>query len=165
MKQLLEQFENLNARERYMVIAAAVIVGLFLLYVAIWLPAHARVERMEKSVQEQRQLLQWMKTASAEAVKLRTAHNISGAPKTGSSLLALVDQTAKSRKLGPALKRIEPKGEGSVRVQLENAVFDDMITWLDSLQRSYGVTVDTVTLDKQDAPGKVTVNLILKGAG
>jgi len=157
-----EWFTGLAPRERAMVSIAAVVVVLALVYAVAWGPLASSVSRLQQSVEEQQALKQWMQQSAAEVNQLRGA---AGATDDHRSLLAVVDQTSKQSQLGPAVKRIEPDGQELVRVSLEQASFDDMVTWLGSLQRSYGVSVADVSLDRQAESGRVNARITLKRSG
>jgi len=157
-----EWFTSLAPRERAMVSIAAVVVALALVYAVAWNPLTASVSRLQQSVEEQQALKQWMQQAAAEVNQLRGA---AGASDDHRSLLAVVDQTSKQSQLGPAVKRIEPDGQELVRVSLEQASFDDMMSWLGSLQRSFGVSVADVSIDRQAASGRVNARITLKRSG
>ena len=159
-----ELWDNLSPKDRRIVIAGAVVLAMIIAYMAIRLPMSNRVDRLQDKIIEQQVLLQWMQKASAEATALRAMQTGSNVRSSGSSLLALVDQTARSRQLGPAIRRVEPKGDNAVRVQLEGAAFDSVVAWLDSLNKNYGITVDTVSIDRQGVPGQITASLILQGS-
>lgn len=159
-----ELWDNLSAKDRRIAIAGAIVLTIVIAYMAIWLPMSARVDRLQENIVEQQALLQWMREASAQATALRATQGVSSAQRTGSSLLALVDQTARSQQLGPAIRRVEPKGDNAVRVQLEGAAFDNVVAWLENLRKNYGITVDTVSIDRQEVPGQITASLILKGS-
>jgi len=145
-----------------MVSIAAVVVALALVYAVAWGPLASSVARLQQSVEEQQALKQWMQQAAAEVNQLRGA---AGASDDHRSLLAVVDQTSKQSQLGPAVKRIEPDGQELVRVSLEQASFDDMMSWLGSLQRSFGVSVADVSIDRQAASGRVNARITLKRSG
>ena len=157
-------FTALAPRERTMVSIAAVLVVLALIYVAAWNPLSSSVASLEQSVEEQQALKQWMQQSAAEVNRLR---NASGGVGAGDhrSLLAVVDQTSKQSQLTPAVKRIEPDGQELVRVSLEQASFDDLVTWLGSLQRNHGVSVADISIDRQPDSGRVNVRLTLKRSG
>jgi general secretion pathway protein M len=159
-----EWFNALAPRERTMVSVAAVVVVLILGYAAVWNPLASSVAGLEQSVDEQQTLKQWMEQSAAEAKRLRNAAGAAGGG-DHRSLLAVVDQTSKQSQLAPAVKRIEPDGQELVRVTLEQAAFDDMVTWLGSLQRSYGVSVADVSIDRQPADGRINARLTLKRSG
>jgi len=157
-----EWFTGLAPRERAMVSIAAVVVTLALVYAVVWSPLASSVSRLQQSVEEQQSLKQWMQQSAAEVKQLRGA---AGSTDDHRSLLAVVDQTSKQSQLGPAVKRIEPDGQELVRVSLEQASFDDMMTWLGSLQRSFGVSVADVSIDRQADSGRVNARITLKRSG
>lgn len=153
---------QLSERERLLLLLAATLLLLMLIYGLLWRPFDQRLERMNQRVSEQQDLLEWMQVSAAKVKQLRT--------QTGSrrgtvqpSLLALVDQTVRRSGLSQALKRVEPDGTDKVKVRLEQAGFDAMIAWLESLRRMNGVTVQSITIDRQDAAGVVNARLTLLG--
>ena len=157
-----EWFNALAPRERTMVSIAAAVIVLALIYAAAWSPLSSSVDGLEQSVEEQQALKQWMQQSAAEVTRLRNAAGSTGDHR---SLLAVVDQTSKQSQLAPAVKRIEPDGQELVRVSLEQAAFDDLVTWLGSLQRNFGVSVADVSIDRQADSGRVNVRLTLQRGG
>ena len=156
-------FMGLAPRERFMVSAATAFVSLVLIYLVVWLPLASHTARLEQGVAEQQALKQWMQRAAAEARQLRGSAAATGGD-AGRSLLAVVDETAKQAKLGPAVKRIQPEGQDLVRVSLEQAPFDDVVAWLAGLQQTQGVSVVDATLDRQPASGLVNARITLRKA-
>jgi general secretion pathway protein M len=157
-----EWFNGLAPRERIMVSLAAAVVVLALVYAAAWSPLSSSVDRLEQSVEEQQSLKQWMQQSAAEVNRLRSTAGSGGDHR---SLLAVVDQTSKQSQLAPAVKRVEPDGQELVRVTLEQASFDDLVTWLGNLQQRFGVNVADVSIDRQADSGRVNVRLTLKRSG
>lgn len=157
-------FAGLAPRERAMVIAAAVVAALGLGYLALWEPLAGGVVRLEHSVQAQRELKQWMQQSAAEVHRLRGVGGAAGPSPGGEprSLLAIADQTVREANLGPSVRRIQPEGQTLVRVVLEQASFDDMMIWLGTLQRSYGVSVADLAVDRQEQAGRVGARITLK---
>ncbi len=161
MKELLVNMSQSEKRTLGIVSIALVIL---LLYAFVWNPVVKGVDRLRATVSEQQELLVWMQASAEEVKTLRAAEGASRpTSRGGQSLLLVVDQTAKGSKLGTALKRVEPKGQNEVRVRLEEVAFDDMVRWLSGLQRRQGVNVDSISIDRQSAPGRVNANLTLKG--
>lgn len=154
---------GLQPRERQGIIGAAVLLLLFLVYLLLWLPyGGKRLSDLQDTVNTQRSTLTWMQQASVRVQQLR-GNNVATAG--GQSLMALVDQTAQRNELGTAVKRIEPAGDHSVRVWIEQAPFDALASWLDGLNRSNGVHVQTITLDREAGPGRVNARITLDGPG
>ena len=48
---------------------------------------------------------------------------------------------------------------------LQNAVFDDLVNWLGSINAELGVRVDSMVADPQDEPGRANVRLVLSRGG
>ncbi len=152
---------DLQPRERQLVIAATALLVLFIAYLLLWQPyGGQRLHTLRDKIAEQRATLAWMQQAALRAQQLR------GAVQTGSgqSLMTMIDQTAKKHDLGTAMKRIEPAGDHSVRVWLEQASFDTLVDWLDELNRSHNVHVQLITLDREAEPGRVNARITLEGA-
>lgn len=157
-------FENLEERERIMVIAAAVVVVVFLLYLIVLEPLHDGHSRMKERVAYQRETAEWMLQSAHEVTKLKRTGGQAGEGLGGRSLLAVADSTARAGGLGPALKRVEPEGRGGVKVWLEGASFDELVKWLGTLSISHGVDVDSASLEKSESAGRVNARLTLQAA-
>jgi type II secretory pathway component PulM len=46
-----------------------------------------------------------------------------------------------------------------VRVQLEAAPFDTLISWLATLDQRYGLAIESITVDRAARPGVVNANI------
>ena len=60
--------------------------------------------------------------------------------------------------LATALRGTQPSATG-VRVQLEGAPFDTLLTWLDTLDRRYGLAIESITVDRTVTPGLVNASI------
>lgn len=154
--------ENLAPRERLMVTAAAALVVLLLLYALVWSPLRGAYLDLRTRVEGQRETAVWMEESAQRLAQLRssgkTARGLGG-----QSLLSLADSTARAGGLAGALKRVEPEGGNSVRVWLEGASFDQLVQWLAGLAERYGVSADTVSMERvADAAGRVNARLTLQ---
>ena len=158
-------FENLDTREQRLLMGAAVILAVLILYLAIWEPLQKGVASLQSSTSAQRATLEWMRGAAQEVALLRGQNSGSTRPASGQSLLSLVDRTAKARRLGEALKRVQPDGERQVRVWLEGAKFDDLIGWLVTLDANQGVHINNGVFEAQEATGLVNARLVFEVAG
>lgn len=158
-----EWLNSLEPRERRLVLSGAGIAAVLLVYVLIWEPFAAKVERLRTGNGEQQAVLLWMEGAAKEVKQLnRGAHRQAA---TGQSLLALIDSTAKAGRLGTSLKRVQPDGEQRVQVWLEEAVFDDVVAWLEGLNQRQGITLESSVIAAKDKPGLADVRLVFAGNG
>jgi general secretion pathway protein M len=155
---------SLEPRERMMVAAGTVLLVLLLLYVLVWAPMRSGYHTLQESVSEQRDTVLWMQGSAQTIQRLRSSGGATARGLEGRSLLSVTDSTARAGGLGPALKRVEPEGANSVRVWLEGASFDVLVKWLGTLSTQHGVDANSVSLERNEAPGMVNARLTLEAA-
>lgn len=161
-----EWFTGLEPRERRLVIVAGAFLIVMLFYLLVWEPIAKDNEALRLSYQNSQQLIDWMEDAAEEAKALQAKINASGPSGSSSnqSLLGIIDRTAKRDKLGSSVKRVQPDGKTGARVWLENAIFNDMIKWLENLQHKEGIRLVTTVIEKQEEPGLVNARLVFERA-
>lgn len=159
-------FDSLDSREKRILIIGASVLFLALMYLLAWEPFIKKSATLEESNLENAALVAWMEQSAEEAKELQAKLQASGptGSSKGQSLLGIIDKTAKRDKLGKAVKRVQPDGQSKARVWLESANFNDMIKWLESLQRREGIHIVTSVVEKLDEDGLVNARLVLEGA-
>ncbi len=156
-------FESLGSRERLLVAAGAVILVLLLLYSLIWAPLGEGYQDMKTRVDGQRDTARWMAQSAQTLQQLKRSRGPGVRGLGGRSLLATADSTARSNGLGPALKRVEPEGSRNVRVWLEGASFDRMMQWLAALSTTYGIEIDSASIERvTEQAGRINARLTLQ---
>lgn len=160
-----EWYDNLEPRERRILIAGVTVLAVAMLYLLAWEPLVNKISSLEKSNMENQKVLEWMEQSAEEAKQLQAKLQASGssAKSGGQSLLGTIDKTAKIGKLGQSVKRVQPDGQDKARVWLENASFDSMVSWLEKLHRQQGIHIVSSVIEKQDDPGMVNARLVLQG--
>jgi len=161
MKQLKQIFSSMTARERQMVLSAFVVIVLFVIYQS-WTSFTNHIEKLHHRVDNQQQIFDWMQQAAREVKLLRGTESVGETPKGKQLLLGLIDRTAKQNKLASNLQKVQPEGQQGVRVWMEKAAFNNVVTWLDTLQFKHGLVVTDVSLDGQDVTGVVNVRALLE---
>ncbi|MBI5450372.1 MAG: type II secretion system protein M [Gammaproteobacteria bacterium] len=161
MNALLAYWQNLQTRERRLILAALLLVLPLLLYLGVWRPLQQQVNTLQHRVEAQQETEAWMQQAAAEVLRLRARD---GAATSGGSLLATMERSTRQYNLGMALKRVEPDGIGKVRVQFESAEFDRLVEWLEALAVQHTIQVESATLDRQSTAGIVNAQLVLIGS-
>jgi len=155
-----EWFDNLSERERNLVYAAGALVGVALVYLVLVLPFQTSGKRMASRVQQKTADLAWMQASAPQAMAAAGVAQAGG----GESLVVLVDRTAREAGLGASLRDQSPDGNNGLRLQIEGASFDTLVTWLASLQQQHGVSIESATIGAA-SPGLVNAMLSLKHAG
>jgi general secretion pathway protein M len=151
---LTSWYQSLVPREQ-LVVRTGAIAGAVLIVVGGLLQAHAALGRAEQRVATKRGDVAFIRSVLPE---LRAAP----VPQAGGqSLVTVVDRTTREAGLGANLHGAEPSGISGVRVRLEGAAFDQLLTWLLRIEREYGLAVQAATLEKTDAPGRVNASLTL----
>ena len=155
-------WENLQTRERYMVLVASTLVVLTILYYAIWSPITSSRDSKETRVDAKRDTVVWMLTKKQEVEHLKRINpNLFNPSNDSRSLLAIVDTGAKQMGIRPAIKRIEPKGDDSVQLWLEDIAFDYLIVLLGELERRNNISVADASFNRSENIGKVTGKVTL----
>jgi len=153
-------FAGLERRERMLVAGGGAVLLVLLLYMMIWEPIAGSYRALQDGVAEQKQTLVWMKQAAAELQLLQRSGSGTSRGLGGRSLLSVVDQSARSGGLGPAIKRIEPEGSKGVKLWLEGVAFDPMVLWLGTITRTYQIETSIITIEPQGG-GRVNARLTL----
>lgn len=152
--------DSLSARERNLVYVAGGLLSIALIYVVLVMPFQVSGKKMAARVQQKSADLAWMQASAPQAMAAAGIAQSAG----GESLVVLVARTAREAGLGEALRDQSPDGNAGLRLRIEAASFDTLVTWLGSLQQQYGVTIESATIDAA-APGLVNATLSLKQAG
>lgn len=152
-------FENLQPRERMIVIVGGIITVIILLWALIWNPITTRTAELREEVSSDRELLAWMQDASSRI----TAAESSGAIKVKNNvtLIAAVENTSKRSGLRAAISSMKPEGTNKINLDIKEANFDDMIRWQGQLLTEYGIRAEQFSAKPSDKPGLVNARLTL----
>ena len=154
MNKLRAWYAGLQERDQRVVLIGAIALGLIVLVGGILLPMQSAVSGAVKAAATKREDLAWMR-----AHELEIRSSTPPPADTGEAPVVLVDRVGRESGLASALRGTQPNATGGVRVQLEAAPFNAVVTWLDSLDNRYGVAIESITLDRSAAPGIVNANI------
>lgn len=163
LQPLLDRYQALEPRERRILAWGAVFVAATLLYLAVWQPLMALHTRSQERLDQARATAERLELLAAQAASMRSGRQ--PAPVIGSdqSLLSVVDQAGKNSSLGKPLSRIQPDGEDTVRVWLEDVPFDALLRWIEELKTRYAIAVTAAEIEGE-SPGVVDARLSLERA-
>lgn len=154
--------ERRDARERRVLALGGLLVLVMLWWAGLYLPAREARDRWHQRAVAADAAHAWMQVAAAQAGGSLPATVT--AMDDRRSLLARVDEGARAAGLGPSLLRVEPQGNGRVRVQFQAVPFDALVDWLQPLRAS-GVRVEELSLQRGSGVGLVDARLTLAEAG
>jgi general secretion pathway protein M len=159
MNKIRAWYAGLEERERRFVIIGAVGVSLLILIVGILMPLQSAVSTAVTRSETKREDLAWMQV-NAPAVRAAGALPSD----TGEAPVVMVDRIGRELGLASSLRGTQPNGTG-VRVQLEAAPFDTLITWLATLEQRYGLAIESITVDRAARPGVVNASVTFTQPG
>jgi general secretion pathway protein M len=162
MEQITTWYKGLQQQERLLVNAGGILLGFALLYFALLAPLANAVTSRQTRVEQKQQDLTWMSNMSNTVRVLAT----SGAnANTGESMVVLVNRSAQQDGVASAITQETPQGENSIRIRLEGANFDSVVTWLGTLEKQFGIKIDNASVDRADKVGIVNASLVLVRGG
>ena len=164
MKQL-EDIQNwyhgLQQRERQLVLAASIVVIATLLYLVIWEPVVNGVSDQTQKYESQMDILDWMQTAATEVRTLKATGAAKRQTNSSQPVTLLVEQSAATAGLKPFIRKLESTSDKGARITIDEASFDQLLLWLNTLQTQYGIAVSSANLDRVDKPGAVNARMTL----
>lgn len=153
-----EWFAHLETRERIMISAGGAIAAVIVVWGLIWMPLRNNSAELRESLLEKQNLL-------ADLQRLEALPSAGTAVVRGGdsqSMVVLVDRTAQAMGLAGSFTRTRPDGADAISVSFTNAPFDNIVTWLISLEQSNGVLVETASFNGAREQGLVSGQLFLR---
>ncbi len=154
---------TLQTREKKILAFGSVAFVLMMGYLFVIEPLVEQSDLLTTRVVAQKKLKLHLERVALEAEALRA--NVGGTKKLSGSgkdtLLAVVSKTSRQNGIKESMKRITPEGSKKARIWLEEASFDQMISWLTVISRSYLITIKNINVTAEDEPGQVRAKLTL----
>lgn len=161
MSALRTWWQQREARERRVLLVGGLLVVAMLLWALVWKPLGDHRASLADGNQRLAADLALMR-ASASALQARSNGEDAARARAGRSLLALADAGVREAGLAGSLRRIEPAGEGRVRLHLESVPFDPIADWLQRLAREQGVRVAELSATRTEYVGQVDLQLLIE---
>lgn len=163
LEPLQRWLDSLHQRERHIVVSGSVTLIAILFYLLIWEPVFTKLEETRQNVESQRQLLTWMKTSAQEIRSLQSSGASLSPQLANQSVSSLVTMSAQSSGVQDFVTKLDSTKDG-VEIQLSNADFDRVMTWLNDLQTRYAIQPRKITIEPQADPGTVNARITLEKA-
>lgn len=154
-QKLWAYYETAAPREQTVLKALGIFFALLSVLILVVLPLHRFNSAAIADYRAQQETLQWMQDNRGA---IGSSEQKQRAP--GDSLLTLANQSA--RNFGFAFKRYEPNANHGLNLWLEQVPFNQVVKWLDVLEREYGIVASELAVSRRDA-GMVDVRVILQG--
>ncbi|MEN8719595.1 MAG: type II secretion system protein M [Oceanococcaceae bacterium] len=146
-------------REQLILLGAAVVLTVLLFFIMIWEPLYKGLHQQRAEIREQQQLAEWL-------LEIRPQVQAAGGARTpandGRSMLAVVDTASRAAGLAPQVKRIQPEGDTTVRVWIDDAPLQQVLRWIQTLHDQQGIRTTNLNMDRGKKPGTATARLTLE---
>ncbi len=162
VEQWLSRWHGLQVRERFLVVLTAVLLGCFIFFIALWRPLQSELTRLQRVTPATQNRLALMRVQAKQIKKLKTR---GGDNTSGGNVLTHLEQAANARGLRQNISKMEPDGQGGVRLTLEAVSFNILISLLSDLHKKYSLRVDNANIDMVSEEGMVNARLHLQGGG
>lgn len=155
--------QTLEPRERLFVMTAVFVVVFAIAWFAVWKPLDANQKSAALRIED------W-KSSIAALRPMKSQLQTQGGTQAASagqnqSMVIIIDSSLRQRGLYNSLQRSQPTPDGNgIRVEFENAAFDDLMLWLGDLNRQYGLLVQSSSFSavSGDSQGRVNSTLTLE---
>ncbi|CAH0992498.1 Type II secretion system protein M [Sinobacterium norvegicum] len=151
-----EHWQQLQSREQWMVVGCTVFVVISLLIFAVIKPMYGQLDLLEKRYQSDVRTLQWLGTAAEQIQQQRRSGNNG----QGESLSTLVDASLPQFQL--TMQRFQPSGKDKAQLWFENIPYKQLVAWLHYVESEKGVNIDAVSMNNEDASGRVSARVRLQ---
>ena len=158
---MIKQLESLKQREIILLAGGGAILLLILMYLFIWKPLILESVSIENRIKQ----LEWslVEIKYLQEIKPNNVQNTSQ-QQNNEPLVVVIDGVLRKYNLYNNLQRSQPIGENSIRIELNETKFNDLIASLDELQNNYNMNVDTVNISlaqtNQDGAINASITLI-----
>ena len=151
MKDWLQRF---NIREQLSLLLMSGAIALYVLYAWVWTPLDSARDDMALRNQATRESLQRVEALVSEVLALKAA---GGTNTSQRNLTSVINQTTRSQNL--AVTRLQPNSRGDIQVRMENAPFDDVITWLHAIEQREKLVIQELSLTRGGGSGLINLTV------
>lgn len=159
LQQLKQWFYSLPTKEQWLVSGAGILILTTLFYLIIWEPVHLALETEQQKQQSQKEILTWMQQAAIEVETLRGSSSSSTIRDKNKPITLVIEQTISNAGLKPSVNKIESSGNEAARVSLNEASFNQILVWLNTLATHNGIHVVSANIERANMPGRVNARL------
>jgi len=155
---------QLEVRDRRALIAAGCILLAVVVYLGVIDPLQSRLAGARDAVAASYQVLTRIRQIADQAAELRSDGAVSapGMAPDSRSILAVVDDSARSAGVSSAISEMTPGNHNTVRVTIGKVGFDAMLGWLIQLDHGHGIHVVKISVAGADEPGYVQSTITLQ---
>ena len=163
LENLQNHYQNLSPRDQKLAIITITLLVITLFYTMIWEPIHDELAHQKQEQKIQQDIYVWMKNAQIEVESIRKSGNSTAKIiKENSPVSIVIEQSANTSGLKQYISKIESSGKNSAQIKIEDASFDQMLLWINTLNTRYGILVSSAKIERTNKEGVINARLTLK---
>lgn len=159
LQQIKQWFYSLPTKEQWMVSGTGALLLITLFYLIIWEPLHLGLDDEIQKRQSQQEILLWMQQAANEVKTLRKSGSSSTIRNKNKPTTLVIEQALKNAGLQSSVKKIESSGNNGAKVTLDEASFNQILVWLNTLATHNGIQVVSANIERAEKPGRANARL------
>ena len=156
MNKIIESYQSLEVKEQKMIQVASIAIILFIIYQFIFMPFSTSLDKMDKQLQYQTELNQWLKKVIPDRA---TTQNKKKITLTNSELLSNTDNSIKQSALSTFQYELSQSDANSVQLTFKNVPYVDYINWLEKIFKQRSLTVKEININQLNETGMIKSTL------
>ncbi len=148
----MRYFQNLNSRERLLVLVGIPMVLLVMFYLYLWEPLYQDRARLRVDLPEKEATLAWMQHRISDRNPVAASAGRDTRP-----ILTVIEKLAISARIQNAIQRVQPGTNGTVEIWFQEVVADQLFQWIDQLSLR-GIFIESATITR-GSPGLVAARI------
>lgn len=154
-------WRGLQQRERVIVGAAGLLLGLVLLHSLVWEPWRRSSETLAEDIAQAEDDLAWMREA---VIRLPASSTTVPAAAGSGTLITRMNRLIGQAGVRTQMKQMKPVSDRELRLRFEAVAFDKLLRLLKDA-RAQGLGVRELRVLPDDEPGRVNATLVLNDGG
>lgn len=157
---LKDWWNERNQREQYILSSGGIIVLVLLVYLLIWSPLTTHIATLRQNITQNTSLLNWMNAATYKIDQYR-AQGFQKKKPNNQPILVAIEQSLMQQKLSQYTSNTQQQSNQQIDLTFNNAPFDKMITWLETIWKTDNIVVKKITVTKTKTTGVVNITASL----
>jgi len=150
---------TLSYEEKNTIIIGSIIGAILIAYALIWLPVNNKIEGMKQTIAENKQIISWLQSSTAQITELQKKQLNPITPQT--SVYSIIQKSAKEQPWGRYVTGIKQLDQNNVQLSFNSVDFDTLIKGIEILWQTQHINVIKIAVNRQNNLNLVQVNLIL----
>lgn len=159
LQQLKQWYFLLPVKEQWMVSGTGIFIAVTLFYLMLWEPVHLGLDSAQQKQLSQQDIILWMQQASTEVKTLRASGSKGFIRDKNKPVNLVIETTLTNAGLKSSLKKIESSGNKGTRVTLDDAAFNQILVWLNTMATFNNIHVVSANIERSSKAGRADARL------